>query len=254
MLTKAILGLSLHAKLGLCAALVFGGVVKGVLGVGLPLVLVPLMAQFLDLPVAVALLSVPMVVTNFGQAMEGGGTLPALRRLAPILATLVLGTVAGVRLLVSVNRRALDFGVGASFIALSIMLFYLPRVRVGRRADRWAGPLIGLVAGILGGVTAMFGPPLIAYQIGLGVDPDTFVKHMAILALAATATLLAALGGSGALSGLDLLVSAAAIIPIQLGMPLGRWLRGRVPPAAFRAVVLCALAWAGFDMLRRAIL
>jgi uncharacterized protein len=195
-----------------------------------------------------------MVATNFGQALEGGGTLAALRRLAPILATLALGTLFGVHLLINVDCRVLHIGAGASFLVLAGMLLCLRRIHVGRGAERWAGPLVGLVAGILGGVTAMFGPPLIAYQIGLGVDPDTFVKHMAILAVTATATLLLALGGSGALSGVDLLVSAAAIIPIQLGMPLGRWLRRGVPPAVFRAAVLCALAGAGLDMLRRALL
>jgi len=204
-----------------------------------------------DLPIAVALLSVPMVVTNVAQALEGGRTRPALRRLAPILPALVVGTLFGVHLLISVNRRVLDIGVGVSLILISMLLLCLPRIRVSRAAERWAGPLVGLVAGILGGVTAMFGPPLIAYQIGLGIGPDTFVKHMAILSFTATMTLLLALGGSGALSATDLLISAAAIIPIQLGMPLGRWLRGRVPPAVFRAAILCALAWAGLDMLRR---
>ena len=251
MLTNAILGLSVYADAGLFAALVAGGVVKGALGVGLPLVLVPLMAHFLSLPVAVALLSVPLLATNLGQALEGGGALPALRRLAPTLGALALGTVFGVHLLVNVNRRALDVGVGAGFVLLAAMLLFVPRLRVGRGVERWAGPLVGLAAGILGGVTAIFGPPLIAYQIGLGIDPHTFVKHMAILMLTASATLLLALGGSGALSGPDLLVSGAALIPIQLGLPLGRWLRRRVPPAVFRAAVLCALAGAGVEMLHR---
>lgn len=254
MLTKAILSLPLFVKVGLFAALVAGGVVKGVIGIGLPLLLVPLTAQFLDLPVAVALLSVPMVATNLGQAMEGGRTLPAVWRLAPILGALVLGTLVGVHLLISVAKRTLEIGVGASFVLLSVTLLCLPRIRVKRGAEPWAGPLVGLIAGVLGGVTAMFGPPLIAYQIGLGIDPNTFVKHMAILALTGTATLLLALGGSGSLSGTDLLVSAAAIVPIQVGMPIGRWLRGRVPPVLFRAAVLCALAGAGLDMLHRAFL
>jgi hypothetical protein len=192
-----------------------------------------------------------MLATNFIQALEGSSALPELRRLAPMLGSLALGTVLGVHLLVNVNQRALDTGVGAGFVLLATMLLLMPRLRVGRGAQRWVGPLVGLAAGILGGVTAIFGPPLIAYQIGLGVDPHTFVKHMAILALTASATLLLALGGSGALRGPDLLVSAAALIPIQLGLPLGRWLRRRVPPAVFRAAVLCALAWAGVEMLRR---
>jgi uncharacterized membrane protein YfcA len=61
------------------------------------------------------------------------------------------------------------------------------------------------------------------------------------------------LSGSGAMSGGDLLMSAAALIPIQLGMPLGRWLRGRIKPNLFRLLVLVVLAASGLDMLRKAL-
>jgi uncharacterized membrane protein YfcA len=61
------------------------------------------------------------------------------------------------------------------------------------------------------------------------------------------------LGGSGAMSGGDFLMSAAALIPIQLGMPLGRWLRNRIKPNWFRLLVLVVLAASGLDMLRRAL-
>ena len=40
--------------------------------------------------------------------------------------------------------------------------------------------------------------------------------------------------------------------PIQLGMPLGRWLRRRINPALFRRGVLVVLALGGIDLLRRA--
>ncbi len=253
MLTKTLLGLPASADAGLVLVLMFGGVIKGAIGVGLALVLVPLAAQFLPVPVAVAMLILPMAAANIRQSLEAGGTVAALRRLSPILGALVLGTVIGVHFLISVDRRTLDIVVGAAFVLVSAMLLCLPRLRISRRAERWAGPLVGLLAGLLGGVSAIFGPPLIAYQIGLGVEPTTFIKHMAIFTLTATLALVLSLGGSGVLSGPDLLISAAAIIPIQLGMPLGRWLRGRVPPVIFRAIVLCTLAWAGLDMLWRAL-
>ncbi|MBV9553968.1 MAG: sulfite exporter TauE/SafE family protein, partial [Alphaproteobacteria bacterium] len=48
MLLHALLGLSWAPLAALFAIFVFGGLVKGVTGVGLPLVLVPLAAQFLD--------------------------------------------------------------------------------------------------------------------------------------------------------------------------------------------------------------
>jgi uncharacterized membrane protein YfcA len=106
---------------------------------------------------------------------------------------------------------------------------------------------------VLGGMSAIFGPPMIAYLVSLGTDPDTFVKHMAILALTAATTMLLVLGGSGAMSGSDFLLSAAALIPIQLGMPLGRYLRNRIKPNWFRILVLVVLAASGLDMLRRAL-
>jgi uncharacterized membrane protein YfcA len=253
MVTTAVFGLPAAALVALFFVFVFGGVVKGVTGVGLPLVLVPLSAQFVHLPVAVALVSVSMVVTNMQQSVEGGHTGKALRQLWPIMLPLVLGAVIGTHLLISIDRRRLNLIIGVSFLLLALLLLCLPRIRITHRAARWSGPLIGFGAGVLGGLSAIFGPPMIAFMVSLGVPPDIFVKHMAILALTAATTMLVVLSGSGAMSGGDLLMSAAALIPIQLGMPLGRWLRGRIKPNLFRLLVLVVLAASGLDMLRKAL-
>lgn len=253
MVTTALLSLPAAALVALFVVFVFGGVVKGVTGVGLPLVLVPLSAQFVQVPVAVALVSVSMVATNIQQSVEGGDTGKALRQLWPIMLPLVFGAMIGTHLLLSIDRHRLNLVIGASFVLLALLLLCLPRVRITRRAARWSGPLIGFGAGVLGGLSAIFGPPMIAFMVSQGVPPNTFVKHMAILALTAAATMLAVLSGSGALSGGDFLMSAAALIPIQLGMPLGRWLRGRIKPGLFRVLVLAVLAASGLDMLRKAL-
>jgi uncharacterized membrane protein YfcA len=253
MVIHAVLGLPTAALVALFAVFVLGGVVKGVTGVGLPLVLVPLTAQFLPIPVTVALLTVPMVATNVTQAMEGGHTLSAIRRLLPVLIFVVIGLLLGVHLLLSIDRRLLSLILGISFLALAAMLGLMPHVRIGDATARWAGPIVGFAAGVLGGMSAMFGPPMIAYLVGRGTDPDSFVKQMAIFAFTASLTMLVALSGSGSMAGMDVLISAAAIIPIQAGMPLGRWLRRRTKPRWFRIFVLVVLALGGLDMLRRAL-
>jgi uncharacterized membrane protein YfcA len=252
MLTHAIFALSPLASAGLIVIFIVAGSTKGALGIGLPLVAVPLTAQFLELPAVVGLLAVPMVATNIGQALESGGTLPALYRLWPMLGAIVLGTWAGVHFLVSIDRHLLNGVVGTILVVLAAWLLYQPRLELSQSTERWAGPLIGLFAGMFGGIAGMFGPPLIAYLVGLGLHPDTFVKYISILFLAATGTLLVALGGTGVLSMADFAISAAAMIPIQLGVVIGRWLRGRCPPNLFRGLVLCVLALGGLDMLRRA--
>lgn len=254
MLTHQVLALPIVALAGLMAVFVFGGVVKGVTGVGLPLVLVPLTAQFLPLPSTMALLSVSMVASNFAQAAEGGHTLAVIRAMWPILLTLIGGTILGVHLLIHIDRRLLSGILGASFLSLAVLLFCIPRLRLSPRIARPAGPFVGFGAGVLGGMSAMFGPPMIAYLVGLGTDPDTFIKQMAIFALTASATMLLALGGSGVFAGTDFLISIAALAPVQLGMPIGRWLRRRTRPALFRALVLVVLAAGGIDLLRKALL
>jgi uncharacterized protein len=252
MVMHAVLGLSPVALAALFLVFLLGGVVKGVTGVGLPLVLVPLTAQFFPVPVAVALLTVPMVATNVSQAMEGGHTAAAIRRLLPILGFVVVGLLIGVHLLLHVERRVLSLILGVSFLALALLLVAIPRIRIADSTARWAGPFVGLAAGVLGGMSAMFGPPMIAYLVGRGTDPDSFVKQMAIFAFTASLTMLLALGGSGMMHCSDFAVSAAAILPIQAGMPLGRWLRRRTKPEWFRIAVLVVLALGGLDMLRRA--
>lgn len=253
MVTAAVLGLPDAALVALVAIYLFGGVVKGVTGVGLPLVLVPLTAQFVPIPVAVALLTVPMVATNISQAMEGGHTLPAIRRLLPILVCVVIGLLIGVHLLLSIDRRLLSLILGIAFLGLAGLLAAMPHVHIGEAAARWSGPLVGFAAGVLGGMSAMFGPPMIAYLVGRRTDPESFVKQMAIFAFTASLTMLLALGGSGSMSWSDVGVSALAILPIQAGMPFGRWLRRRTKPQWFRVAVLVVLAAGGVDMLRRAL-
>jgi hypothetical protein len=253
MVTAAVLALPAAALVALVVVLVFGGVVKGVTGVGLPLVLVPLATQFVQVPVAVALVSVSMVVTNVVQSLEGGHTGKAVHHLLPIMLPLIIGSVIGTHLLISIDQRRLHLIIGIAFLFLAMLLLCLPRVRISPRTARWSGPFVGLGSGVLGGMSAIFGPPMIAYLVSSGVAPDTFVKHMAILAFTAAVTMITVLGTSGAMSGGDFAMSALAVIPIQLGMPLGRWLRSRISPNLFRILVLVVLAASGIDMLRKAL-
>lgn len=253
MVTDAVLTLPTAALVALVAVFVLGGVVKGVTGVGLPLVLVPLSTQFVPIPVAVAILTVPMVATNVAQAMEGGNTVAAVRQMLPILVCVVIGLLIGVHLLLSIDRRLLSLILGLAFLALATLLAAMPHVHIGERTARWAGPAVGFAAGVLGGMSAMFGPPMIAYLVGRRTAPDRFVKQMAIFAFTASLTMLLALGGGGSMSWSDVGVSALAFVPIQAGMPLGRWLRRRTKPQWFRIAVLVVLAAGGLDMLRRAV-
>src|SRR3954452_17479509 len=138
MLLHAILGLSPDALVALIGICILRDSAKGALGIGIPLLAVPLTAPFMELPAVMALLTVPIFVTNLGQAVEGGGTRAALLRLWPTLLALVAGTVAGVHFLVSIDRVILNGVVGVFLVLVAAWLFCQPRIVLGGRAERWA--------------------------------------------------------------------------------------------------------------------
>jgi uncharacterized protein len=251
MLTSALLHLSVPAGCGLLLVLMLGGVVKGAIGVGLPLVSVPLLSLFLDLPAAIGLLTAPLFASNIGQAVEGGRTAEAVARLWRVMCGIVVGTVAGVQLLVTIDRRLLYEAAGALFILLALIVRVRPRLRLSRDSETRFGALIGVVSGLFGGIAGASSPPLTIYMVGLDLGPDRFVKYTSILFTVASLALMLALDNAGSMSGTDFLVSSAAILPIWLGMVLGRWLRRCISPAAFRDAVLCMLALSGLALLRR---
>ena len=64
-----------------CAfAILFGGLVKGTLGVGLPLFAVPIMSLMIGSKQATALVSMPVLVSNIWQAWQEGNWKASLKR------------------------------------------------------------------------------------------------------------------------------------------------------------------------------
>jgi uncharacterized membrane protein YfcA len=90
------------------------GAVKGVIGLGLPVVSLGLLTAALDLQTAMALLIVPSFVTNLWQSVVGGNAKVVLRRLWPFLVTATVTVWIGVAALTRLNPSLLAALLGAS--------------------------------------------------------------------------------------------------------------------------------------------
>ena len=72
-------GLALMLSVGVLSFCV-GGVVKGAIGVGLPMLAVPMMSLVMPAPQAMALVAVPVMGSNLGQVWTVGQWRQNLRR------------------------------------------------------------------------------------------------------------------------------------------------------------------------------
>ena len=234
-------------------AFLLGGTVKGVIGVGLPVVGVPILATVLPPAEAIALISLPVLVSNVYQALEGGRFRGMFRRFGTLYGGLVAGMLAGAHLLVQVDPRLATGLLGATVAVYAATTLVAPRFAVPARAEGWASPAAGLASGVIGGVTSFWGPPLVMYLSALRPPAEVFIGSMAIGNVLAILVLSGQLAAHRILDGPTLVASALGVVPTMVGVLAGTWLRPRVPPELFRKALMAFLLVMGVNLLRRAL-
>ncbi len=239
--------------IALVGLIVFGAAtVKGVAGLGFPLITVPLVANIIGPPAAVVVIAVPTVASNLFMVAQGGGSLMRLRQLAWLIGGLVGGTAVGARLLrdISPTLLALILGVIAVGYAGTALL------RLPLRLPASPGPAVsltvGAATGLLGGATTIYAPLVSAYVDNLRLAKDEFVFWVTALFLIGTSTQVLTYVQAGIYRGGLLSFALLLCLPMLVGTWIGTRLRGRLQADRFRTVVLLLIFLSGANLLLRA--
>ena len=230
------------------------GTVKGTLGIGLPLVAVPLLATVLDLPTAVALMVVPVLTSNIIQALQGKRKIETLKRFFPLLLTLVPGAIVAAQFLSSVDLRTGSLVLGVIVVLFSLSQLFRFQFAISAAQERFLNPAVGLVAGFLGGLSNLFGPPLIMYLVALKLEKDDFVTTIGLLFVIASLTLYSTFAVVGVLTFDNAIGSLIAAVPVMAGVFIGTRLRSRIPQKTFERVLMVVLILVGLNLIRRGLL
>jgi uncharacterized membrane protein YfcA len=236
------------------AVYLVAGMVKGVVGLGLPTISLALIAAVLGLKEAMVLLLVPSLVTNFWQGAAGGRLIALLRRLWPMLAMLCVGTWFATGVLVRGDGAVLTAILGGVLIVYAAVSLATPQIAEPGRREVWLSPLVGGVTGIFTGLTGTFVVPGVLFLQALRLGRDGLVQAMGICFTTATLVLGLSLGIRGYLPADLGLISAVSVLPALIGMVLGRWVRSRVPEARFRRIFFIALLVLGVWITTRSVL
>lgn len=231
--------------------LLLGGLVKGVVSIGVPLVAVPLLAGILTVRQTVLLLSLPIILGNISQALEGGQTLPAARRVAAPMIGMVGGIILGVKILLTLPPRTASGGAGVVLVVAAILLLASPRLHLPKHQAVPIGLGLGFASGLMEGIAAIPGPLLAMYLLASGATGRQFTKQIALILIVSVVALIFTFGQSHHASAADLALSALAAVPVIGGIIIARPLRDRLPPRIFRVVVLLFVLLAGVNMIRR---
>jgi uncharacterized membrane protein YfcA len=239
----------------LVAAFTFllAGLVKGVIGLGLPTVAVGLLALVMTPAQAAAVLVVPSLVTNVWQLAMGPSFGGLVRRLGTMMVGICIGTIAGAGLIVGPNTDAAIGGLGAALIAYGIVGLTGIRLSVAPRHEPWLSPLVGVATGVVTGATGVFVIPAVPYLQALGFEKDELVQALGLSFTVSTIALAVGLLGQGAFRGSEVGASLLALAPALAGMFAGQWIRDRVSAVVFRRCFFAGLVALGAHLLIRAL-
>ena len=225
------------------------GGVKGVVGLGLPTVAIALLSATFGIEAALPLLVIPSFVTNVWQGAIGGRALALFRRFGVALAIIPVATWVGYRHVFIAAPELMERVLGVVLILYAGSGLAAVRFSVPAGAEPVLTPILGVVNGLVTGVTGTFAVPMVMYLEAVGLDRDELVQMLGIAFSVSTAALAVVLIAHGAYRLDAGYASAAAVLPAIAGMVAGARLRARLTPAAFRRWLLAALALIGLKLL-----
>ncbi|WP_136685220.1 sulfite exporter TauE/SafE family protein [Falsirhodobacter xinxiangensis] len=251
-----ILGLPMASFLVAFGVTLVAGFVKGAIGFAMPLVMMSAFSAFLPPQYALAGLILPVAVTNIHQMMRDGWG--AALASAWKFRRFVIGTI----LFIGVSAQFADKipqSVFLVMLGLPITIFAALQLAGRKLALRLehrnrAEWVLGVIGGLYGGVSGIWGPPLLVYLLSIGTEKTENVRVQGVIFFIGSTALLAAHLQTGLLRGDTLNFSAALVVPAFIGMFMGYRLQDSLDQDRFRWWTQVLLIITGLNLLRQAVM
>ena len=232
---------------------ILAGLVKGVIGMGLPTIAIGLLGLIITPVEAAAMLVVPSLVTNIWQLISGPSFIALLKRFKTLLLGICVGTPIGVSFIVSGHMAIVTAGLGFVLMAYGLYGLSAARIPVAPRAESWLSPFIGFFTGIVSGATGIAALPLAPYFTALELKRDDLIQALGLSFTIASIALAFGLWVTGEFEVEIATTSLLAMVPAFIGMFLGQFLRKKIPQEKFRRYFFFSLVFLGGATAFRAI-
>jgi hypothetical protein len=224
--------------------------VKGVTGMGGPLLAVPFIASLTSVEYAVVVLSLANMVSNGWLLWEHrAGARGTGFVMIPFLSVGTLAVIAGTWVLTEIDDRILSVVIA---IVIAIYIWrYLADTEFGlerKTARRMAAPM-GLVGGGLLGATGTAGPLIMTYLHSLRMNRASFIHMMSLTFTVFGLIQLVTLVVLGAFTPVRTTQAIWAIVPVAMMTAVGIRIGRLINPKTFERVILALLGFAAARLL-----
>ncbi len=227
------------------AGLLLAGLLKGFTGLGFSTCALPFLVLAVGVKTAVALVLAPAIASNVMLLWRVGHVPETISRFWPMYVALIPGVANGISLLAWVDGATAAQGLGLMTMLYAGISLWRPNLQLSASLQ---GPMllpVGLLNGLLTGLTGSQIMPLLPYIMGLRLDPDRFVQAVNVAVTFTAGLMLIGLSVAGLLPKQLAIISLLGVIPASIGTYMGNQARALVPAAQFRLLVLYTLLLLG---------
>src|ERR1043165_3543227 len=238
----------------IAAVFLLAGLVKGLLGLGLPTVAMGLLAVSMPPSHAMAIVIVPAIVTNIWQTFVGPYLRDITRRLWPLMVGTAIGIWSAAGLMTGPYARYGTIVLGVLLVIYAVIGLSKFSFRVSRANERWIGGIVGLITGVVSAATGVQVIPSMPFMQAIGMEKDELVQALGVFFTVATVALAFNITASGLLTAATALPGAIAMVASFAGMFIGQAVRSRMQPEVFRRWFLISMIFLGLYIAANALI
>ena len=234
-------------------AVMAGGLIKGTIGFGMPMVALPLIAFAVPVTTAMIILCAPIFLTNFLQIKFKQGI--SSYRFLPMFLFLVVGLIIGARLILEINLNTITQIIAILIIFAAVINCFGFKINnnINKKNERIITSFIGFGSGILGGLSTVYGPPMLAYLVAVDLPKEKFVRTVSTMYFIGSFPLYGSLIYYGFATKQDLVMSLILIIPALIAQQIGTRIRDKINQKQFRNCILITLVILGIMLFIKTI-
>lgn len=224
------------------AAVAVGFFMKGVTGLGGPPLAIPVLAAFMGVEYAVAVIAIPAALANFWLMIENRSAASSIRWfLVPMLATGVFGTLLGVWLLLSIDDRIMSVVLGVFMFMYIVWYLLNPEGKIEDRTARRLAAPAGFGAGVLIGATGISAPVIGTYVHSLRLPRSGFVFAVSVPFFFLGVMQIVSLAALGGYDQARVTAGILACVPVVVVTPIAVRIGRSLSVKVFQYVVLAVL-------------
>ena len=211
-----------------------GGMVKGLIGVGLPTVTLTLLSFLFDVKDSISIILIPVILTNFYQMFDGRFFKIIMKDIHYFLISSVLLIIPGFYILKVLNSDIILLILASLLILNSSIALFKYEFKFKNYQSPILQIVIGSMTGMTTGITSIYTMPFIFLIQSLNYSKDKIIQLMGICFFCFAVMQLIMFSTAGMIDYNKINLSLSACVPILLGVFLGTKLRKKVSEKLFK--------------------